>query len=226
MPDLNFQITGVEAAAWGIVPLLHFKLEIGNTPETEDIHSVIVQAQIQIQSPRRRYNAQEKNRLGELFGPPEQWGQTLRNRLWTHAQVSVPSFAGSAKVILPVQCTYDLHISATKYFHALDEGEIPLLFLFSGTIFYAAPDGRLQVQPISWDKECEYRMPFETWRGMMEHHYPNSAWLFLQKDVFERLYAYKRKHGLATWEQTVARLLGEDDGSLSGVGNEALAMKP
>ena len=26
---------------------------------------------------------------------------------------------------------------------------------------------------------------------MMEHYYPNSAWLCLRKDIFDRLFAYK-----------------------------------
>jgi hypothetical protein len=44
---------------------------------------------------------------------------------------------------------------------------------------------------------------------MIENHYPNSAWLYLQRDVFERLYEYKRRHGLPTWEQAIEQLLPE-----------------
>ncbi len=44
---------------------------------------------------------------------------------------------------------------------------------------------------------------------MMEHHYPNTGWLYMNRDVFDRLYAYKRQYGLATWEQTIERLLKE-----------------
>ena len=35
---------------------------------------------------------------------------------------------------------------------------------------------------------------------MMEHYYPNTAWLCLRKDVFDRLYRYKSRRGLPTWE--------------------------
>jgi hypothetical protein len=96
---------------------------------------------------------------------------------------------------------------ATKYFYALESGDIPLLFLFSGTIFYEADDGRLQVQQISWNKECPFRLPVEAWRELMDHHYPNTAWLTLHRDAFERLYAYRRAHGLTSWEETVDALL-------------------
>ena len=111
--------------------------------------------------------------------------------------------------MLPVACTFDLNVAATKYFYALEEGEVPLLFLFSGTIFYARPDGQLQVQPISWNKECVYRMPVATWKDLMEHHYPESAWLSLGRETFDRLYEFKRSLGATSWEQTIDKLLDQ-----------------
>ena len=211
MPDLNFKVTGVEPAARGLVPLVHFHLEVTNSPETELIQAVMLQAQVQIQSGHRSYESEEKEKLADLFGTPDRWGQTLRNRLWAHTNTTVRSFERKTEAVLPIQCTYDLNVTATKYFYALKEGEVPLLFLFSGTIFYAGPDGRLQVQQISWDKECTYPMPVQIWQELMEHHYPNSTWLALQRQVFEKLYAYKRSQGLPTWEQTIERLLAAYD---------------
>jgi hypothetical protein len=211
MPDLNFRVTGVEPAARGLVPLIHFHLEVTNFPETELIQAVMLQAQIQIQSALRPYADEEKEKLADLFGTPDRWGQTLRNRLWAHAYTTVRPFERETEAVLPIQCTYDLNVTATKYFYALQEGEVPLLFLFSGTIFYAGSDGRLQVQQISWDKECTYSMPVRIWLELMEHHYPNSAWLALHRQVFEKLYAYKRSQGLPTWEQTIERLLAANE---------------
>jgi hypothetical protein len=207
MPDLSFRIIGVEPAARGLTPLLHFKLEVTNTPPDETVHAAIIQVQIQIESPQRVYNEQEKEKLLDLFGTPDRWGQTLRNKLWAHTNGSLNQFTGRAETVLPLQCTYDLNLTATKYFHALESGEVPLLFLFSGTVFYAASDGRLQVQPISWNKECTFRMPVARWHQLMERHYPNSAFVPLQRDVFEKLCAYKRLQGFATWEQAIEQLL-------------------
>lgn len=207
MPDLDFRIIGVEAAARGLTPLLHFKLEVTNSPASQSIHTVMLQAQIQIQAPQRTYLPSEKEKLEDLFGTPERWGQTLRNKLWTHANTSIRAFTGSTEALLPIPCSYDLNISATKYFYALETGEIPLLFLFSGTIFYANPEGQLQVQQIPWDRECTYRMPVQTWKALMDQHYPGTAWLSLDRDLFDRLYAYKRRRGLATWDQAIEELL-------------------
>ena len=63
MPDLSFQIAGVDQGVRGLTPLLHFQLEVTNAPATESIHTVMLQAQIQIQSPQRTYNAREKDKL-------------------------------------------------------------------------------------------------------------------------------------------------------------------
>jgi hypothetical protein len=210
MPDLNFQVTGIEPAARGLTPLLHFNAEVSNRPSTEQIQAIMVQAQIQIQAPQRPYTEREKERLEDLFGTPDRWGQTLRNRLWTHASANVGQFSGSTRAILPVQCTYDFNVIATKYFYALEGGEVPLLFLFSGTIFYSKADGQLQVEQIPWDKECVYRMPVKVWAELMNHHYPNSAWLSLRRDVFDRLAAYKTKLGTLTWDEAIERLLRYD----------------
>jgi hypothetical protein len=207
VPDLDFKVTGVEPGAYGLTPLLHFKLEATNTPPTEKIQAVMLQAQIQIQSTQRRYDAAEKKKLTDLFGGPERWGDTLRTKLWTIANTNLRPFTGTTTGHLTVPCTFDLNVVATKYFYSLDNGEVPLLFLFSGTVFYEAEDGRLQVQQISWNKECAYRMPIAAWQELMDHHYPQTGWLALNREVFERLYAYRREHGLSSWEQTIEQLL-------------------
>jgi hypothetical protein len=215
VPDLNFQVTGIEPDARGLTPLLTFTVEVTNTPSDEVIQSVPLQAQIQIQAPRRTYNAREKEKLSDIFGPPEQWGKTLRDQFWTHAQTVVRSFSGTTTARLPVPCTFDLNVLAAKYFYALEDGDIPLIFLFSGTIFYQNADGRLQVQQVSWNKECTFRVPVKTWRELMEHHYPNTAWLTLNRDAFERLYAFRRARGLTSWDETVDTLLAsQSDGAI------------
>ena len=150
MPDLRFQVEGAEVTPFAMVPLLTFRLRVTNASPDETIHNVVLRCQIQIEATRRHYGADEEARLRDLFGEPERWGQTLRAMLWTHASVVVPPFTGETTAELPVACTYDFNIAATKYFYALEEGEIPLDFLFSGSVFYQDGDGALQVAPISW----------------------------------------------------------------------------
>ncbi len=187
-------------------PLLAFKVRIANNSDDE-IHTVALRAQIQIEVTRRKYDATEQERLQDLFGEPDRWGQTLRNMLWTHASVVVPRFTGSTVTDITVPCTFDFNVAATKYFHGMMTGDLPLCFQFSGTVFYQGAEGALQVAPISWDKEARHRLPVKTWKDLMDVYYPNSAWLALRKDTFERLYQFKVREGIPTWEEALERAL-------------------
>jgi Family of unknown function (DUF6084) len=207
MPDLNFVVLDAEPLTFAAAPTLAFKLRIASPNPEEVIHTIALRCQVQLAAPRRAYSPEEKARLLDVFGEPGRWGETLRNLLWTHISVVVPGFVGETVIDLPVSCTYDFEVVGTKYFAALEDGEVPLLLLFSGTIFYPGEDGQLQVEQISWSKEARFQMPISCWQGMIAHYYPNTAWLRLHKDVFEQLYAYKARHGLPTWEDTVAHLL-------------------
>lgn len=207
MANLTFQIRGVEAASRGLAPFLNFRLEVAGSVPDQEVHSVILRVQIQIAAPLRSYEPGEKQRLVELFGPPPQWSRTLRNQLWTHVNTSLGGFRGATETDLPVPCSFDLNVASAKYFHALEGGDIPLLFLFSGTVFFPGQAGGLQVQQIPWDRECSYRMPLRLWKEIMELHFPNTGWLSLSRDSLDRLYDFRCAEGLASWEQTVQRLL-------------------
>jgi hypothetical protein len=207
MPDLNFQVYEAEAEPYAAAPLLVFKLGVANAEPDEPIHTIALRCQIQVEATRRRYNAGEQERLRDLFGEPERWSQTLRTMLWTHTSVIITQFTGDAVVDLPVPCTFDFNVAATKYFAGLEGGEIPLCLQFSGTVFYEAEDGALQVAQIPWSKETSYCLPARVWQDMMDMYYPNGAWLRLRRDVFDRLHQFKVRRGLATWEQTLESLL-------------------
>jgi hypothetical protein len=209
-PDLNFTVQGAQAVPYAASPLLALQLQLTSTSDIS-IHSVLLRCQIRIEVSRRGYTSDEQLGLYDLFGRPEEWGRSLRALLWTQANVSVPGFAGSTSVELPIHCTYDFDLATTKYFDALKSGDVPLCLLFSGTVFYSIAEGPLQVAQIPWEKEATYRLPLAVWRGVMDHYYPNTAWVRLQKDVFDRLHRYKREHGLPTWEQAVTRLLAASE---------------
>ena len=209
MPDLDFRVESAAAVPFAATPMLGFRIAVANAKAAEPVYSVSLRCQIQIEVTRRRYTSEDQERLRDLFGEPDRWGQTLRSMLWTNAVATVPAFNGATTVELQVPCTFDFNVAATKYFHGIETGEIPLCFLFSGTVFYDSGEGVPQVAPISWSKETRFRLPVETWRKMMETYYPNSAWLCLRRDVFERLYQYKVRHGIATWEGAIERILLE-----------------
>jgi hypothetical protein len=207
MPDLRLSIERAEPVQYAAAPLLAFKARIVNDPSEQVIHTVALRVQIQIETTRRKYGADEQGRLLDLFGEPDRWGQTLRSMLWTHASVVVPSFTGNVLADIPVPCSFDFNVAATKYFHGVTNGELPLCFQFSGTVFYRGEDGSLQVAPISWDKEAKYRLPVKVWKELIDIYYPNTAWLALRRDTFEKLHQYKMQEGIPTWEEALERAL-------------------
>jgi len=208
MPDLQFMVAGAEPVPFAAAPMLNFSLHISD-PSGQPIQAILLRCQIRIEPARRDYPPAERQRLGDLFGDPSRWGQTLRPMLWTHASVVVPPFEKTITVDLPVPCTYDFNVAATKYFHALQDGQVPLLLLFSGTLFLHNQEGNLQISQIPWEKEACFRLPVQTWKRMMEMYYPNCHWLNLPAHVFDRLYEYKSRNGLPTMESAIDRLIQE-----------------
>jgi Family of unknown function (DUF6084) len=184
------------------VPTLRFGLKVESD---EDVRALSLNAQVRIAATKRTYSDAEEEALREVFGSPEQWGRSLQSLHWTNLSVQVPAFSGSTRVDLLVSCTYDLEVTAANYLAGLDDGEVPLEFLFSGTVFHGEP---LQVRPIPWNAEAEYRLPVSVWREMMDQFFPNSAWLRLDRKTFDRLHAYRATNAHLSWDDTVEALLG------------------
>src|SRR3954452_1557667 len=99
MPDLNFRGEGAEPQRFAAEPILTFKLRVSEATKAgtrpTPIHAVALRCQVRIEPARRHYEAREKEKLLDLFGTPERWGQTLRPMLWTHVSASVPQFQGT-----------------------------------------------------------------------------------------------------------------------------------
>jgi hypothetical protein len=211
MPDLSFTVESAGVVPFAATPLLSFALQVTNRPPTERIHSALLRCQVQLDVTRRHYGPDEQSRLRDLFGEPDRWSNTLRTMMWTHASVTLPPFTGAARVDVQIPCSFDFNVGATKYFYGVREGDVPLTFLFSGSVFYESDTGELQVAPISWEKEARFRLPARTWHELVDHYYPNTAWLALRRDVFDRLHRYKMDHGIATWEQALEAILTETE---------------
>jgi hypothetical protein len=207
-PALAFAVLDAARVEHAAAPTLAFSVRV-EAGGGRAIRSVLLDVQIQIAARRRRYDPAREERLIELFGPVKDWATSLRNLLWTRATLVVPPFTGSTVVDLPIACSYDLDVLATKYLDALEGGEVPLEFLFSGSVFYAGEEGQLQAARIGWDGDAEYRLPVAVWRATMERHFRDTAWLRLGKDSFDRLAAYKARRALPTWDAAVDELLGE-----------------
>lgn len=206
MPELKFTIAGARAEPYAVVPTLMLRLGICAAGE-RPIHAIMLRCQIRIEPRRREYSAEEAGRLYELFGEPAQWGGSLKPLLWTHASVMVPSFTGSIEVDVPIVCTYDLEVAGSRYFQALEDGEIPLTALFSGTVFEGGGTMGFTVQQVPWDREAAFRLPVRLWRETMDRYFPDSAWLRLRRENWDALNRFRARRALASWDDAVAALL-------------------
>lgn len=209
MSELAISVVAGRPDPYAAVPTLLLRLRL-EMPEGEPVHAMVLKAQIRIEPQRRRYSPAEEGRLLELFGEAPQWGTALRPFLWTHVSTTVAGFSGSTEVDLPVPCTYDFEVAGAKYLHSLGDGEIPLVLLFSGTIF-SYRDGQLVVQPVAWNVEADHRLPVSVWRATMDTFFPNSGWIRLRRETIDALTRYKAGRALTSWEDAFERLLKEAD---------------
>ena len=205
--DFSFEVLDARAEPYAAVPTIMLRTRI--TEHTgATVHALALRCQVRIEPQRRRYEPEEEQRLIELFGQPNRWGDSLRPFLWTHVATTVTTFTGDTEVDLPLTCTYDFEIASTKFLHSLDDGEIPLVLLFSGTTFTRG-DAGLSVAPVAWHEEASFRLPVQVWRAMMDLYFPNSGWLMLGRDTLDALTRFKAARALPTWDHVVEQLLKE-----------------
>ena len=218
MAKLIFDCAEASAAPYTATPTLLFRLRV-TEGLGQRVDAIALRCQIRIEPHRRTYSADEARRLHDLFGDSSRWAETVKAIQLASVSVMVPAFTGQAEVGLEVPCTYDLEVASGRYLQGLDDGTVPLLLLFSGTVF-TSPEGRLRVEPIPWSSVVSYRMPVSVWQDVVNEHFPGSAWLRLSRETLDALSAFKAAHALPTWDATLAALLAdrEADGTATAGG--------
>src|SRR6516164_7822951 len=208
MAELTFGCSQASASRYAATPTLSFKLTITESSGVR-VHAIALRSQIRIEPHRRRYSAAEAQRLHDLFGDTSRWADTVKPIQLAMVSTMVPTFTSLTEIGLQVPCTYDLEVASARYLQGLDDGTIPLLFLFSGTVF-TAPGGSatgFSVELIPWSSEAVYRMPVRVWREVVDLHFPGSAWLRCSRETLDALSAFKAEHALVTWDATLTSLL-------------------
>jgi hypothetical protein len=209
MSELSFSVLDLFAEPYAVAPQLTARLAITESAG-EVIHAIALRTQIRIEPQRRQYTGDEERGVRDLFGARERWYDTLKPFLWMQTGAMVQGFTGATEVNLPLLCTYDFEVTASKYLHALRDGAVSVVFLFSGTVFTRGQRG-FGVEQVPWDCEARYDLPVAVWRELIDHYYPNSAWLRLDRGLIERLAVYKAERGLTTWDETLGALLADMD---------------
>jgi hypothetical protein len=208
VPEPEFSVLGVRPVRHAAAPTLTLDLQVAE-PTGRPVYMIALTVQVMIEPARRSYDDQAHERLAELFGAPERWAVTTRSLVWTQLDVLVPAFTGTTIVSVPVPCTYDLEVAASKYFYSLPDGEAPLALHFNGTIYYPSDDGALQMVLLPWNRSIDFRMPVSVWKETIEYYYPNTAWVALRSQTLDALRRAKLNRGLATLDGCVEALLDE-----------------
>ncbi|MEU1426196.1 DUF6084 family protein [Nocardia sp. NPDC005746] len=203
--SITFAVLDIKPEPYAIGPTLSARVGIAALGE-EPVHAIALRAQVRIEPNRRAYTDAEGSGLLDLFGTRDRWHDTQRTFLWMHTTTTVPGFTGGSEVDLPLPCTYDLEVTGSKYLHALRDGTVPLLFLFSGTVFFKGASG-FSVQQIPWDRDDRFNMPVSVWRQLMDTHYPDTGWVRMRRETVDALTAYKSGHGFLDYDQAVTELL-------------------
>jgi hypothetical protein len=205
--SLTFTILDVLAEPYSATPRLTARIGIVASDD-EPIQAIALRCQIRIEPLRRPYTDEEAEGLVDLFGPRQRWVNTQRTFLWQHSTAMVQGFTGATEISMPLECTYDFEVAASKYLQALRDGAVPLLFLFSGTVFVQGERG-FSVRQVSWECEAQHEMPVSVWNDLIRMHYPNAGWVRLGHDTVSALAAYKSARGMLDFEDAVTTLLAE-----------------
>lgn len=207
--DVDFAVLEVAPEPYAVTPILTARIGVSAIAE-EPVHAIALRCQVRIEPLRRGYTDREAAGLTDLFGPRERWSTTQRTFLWQHCTTLVPGFRDRTEVNLPMECTYDFEVAASKYLQALDGGTVPLQFLFSGTVFTQGSRGFAVVQ-VPWDREDRFDMPVATWQRLVAQHFPNTGWLRLTHDTLDELAAYKSQRGLLSFDEAITSLMSREE---------------
>jgi hypothetical protein len=205
MTDLSFSVVDVFAEKYAAAPQLTARLRIEEA-SGEPIHAIALRCQVRIEPQRRAYSEDEESGLLDMFGTRERWFDTLKPFMWMQCSAMVQGFSTITEVDLAMPCTYDFEVTWSKYLHALRDDTIPVIFLFSGTVFTRGTSG-FGVEQVPWDRESRFQIPVSVWHEMIAHYFPNTGWLRLSHETLESLAHFKSVRGLTTYDEALAALL-------------------
>ncbi|ORB25310.1 DUF6084 family protein [Mycolicibacterium parafortuitum] len=205
MTEVRFSVVDIAPEPYAVSPVLTARIGI-SADGPDPVHAVALRCQVRIEPLRRTYSEAEADGLTDLFGTRDRWASTQQTFLWQHTSAVVPGFTGDTVAELPLECTYDFEVKAAKYLLALDEGTVPLRFLFSGTVF-GRGSRNFSVQQVPWDREQRFDMPVAVWRDLIRLHYPGTGWVRLTREAIDALAAYRSARGLLGFDDAITELL-------------------
>jgi hypothetical protein len=213
MSSYSFRVLDIVAEPYAAAPQLTARIRMQESTG-QVVHAVALRCQVRIEAQRRSYSEHEEIGLRSIFGDRSRWVDTLKPFLWMQCSSTVQGFTGSTELDLPLPCTYDFDVTASRYLHSLADDTVPLALLFSGTVFTRGHAG-FGVEQVPWDCEARYPLPVSVWQQLIDRYFPGTGWIRLDRELLQRMAEYRARHGLTSWDETVQRLLAYDGEVLS-----------
>ena len=212
--DLEFSCDDAVADRYAATPTVLLKMRARELTGNR-VHALALRCQVRIEPLRRAYSDAEAGKVVDLFGDRGRWGTTMQPLQLAFLSEVLPGFTDECEFDLALPLSYDVDVAAHKYLAALEDAEIPMLLLFSGTVFTGSVSssgaGSLSVQPVPWHKEASLRMPVAVWREAMDVQFPGQAWLRMSRSTYDDLATYRGRHGMVGWDDVLRRLLDRSD---------------
>ncbi len=215
MVDLLFNVEGVDVEKFSATPLLLFSLRIATAEPQRRIENVMLNCQIRIDPTLRVYSAAERERLGELFGAPSAGAKPCtvccgRTPMWRfRAFRARPWFAcrPSARMISASR--------ARSFFMAWSKERFRSRFSSA-----ARSSTRMRRTPcrssrFAGPRRRSFRLQAQMWRDLMDNYYPNCDLLRIGSETFDRLYRFKRRRGLLSFDDVLDELLQQAEAHAS-----------
>ena len=140
MSELVFDCVEAKPDPYAAAPTMVFRIRISET-SGESVHAIALRCQIPDRASApplylERGVIAERSVRGAL--PLGRHPEALQLRF---RRTDDPGWDAEIEL---VACTYDFEVTSAKYFHALEDGEIPVILLFSGSIFAKGRNGFLR----------------------------------------------------------------------------------
>jgi hypothetical protein len=203
LPEPQFWVLDCAALPHTAAPTLSFTLRAKDTTGLE-VYTVALTTQVHLEASSRPHDAETREALQDVFGEPERWNDTARSVIWAKRDLLVPSFTGSTTFELQLPCDTDLELATTRYLEAVPDGEAPLAFHFSGSIFYRGAHDRMQLTMVPWHSTAQFRLPLATWRKAVGDR---GGLVRVSDETFDALKRYRLERGLPSLGAAVSELV-------------------
>jgi hypothetical protein len=180
--ELGFRIVGASPLEHAATPIVcvHVIAE-----SRAAVRAVVLRCLVVIDPGARAYDANEAAALERVLGPADR--RATAPLVWAQLPQNLPGFEGELGFDLHLPCSLDLRAGGAAYLDAIEDGNVPLTVLFSGTAFVADDAGALSALPIPQTAEARFALPIAVCRDALSRHHGDATLVPVRREILARL---------------------------------------